>query len=196
MTSTFAAPADAAEAIVRHVLQLRRDAWQKALTDSEFRGTATFAGVNHTLSAVQEDVYLRCLGHVLGTDDEDAVDAYVTDWAERSGADLEGAGVRIRQMPTPGDLYDQRAEAQVLDTLREAGAAGLSKTRILPLLATDRLAFGRGDDSRWLKQWIAEGTVVERHRGRGTVYLHREAVEAVEAVQAADAGGAADSPQV
>ncbi|TQF05559.1 hypothetical protein E6W39_29185 [Kitasatospora acidiphila] len=176
MTHTFANPADAAEAMIQQVLELRHRVVQSRLDAVGFgRTSATFHGAEQVTSAMREDAILQCLGFVLGATDEASVDAFVEAWAVRAGVDLGDAAVRIREMPTAGDLYDQQAKEQVLESLRDAGEDGLSKTRFLQLLSADRLAFGRGgEDSRWLRQWLREGVVIERQRGRGTNYVHRE----------------------
>jgi hypothetical protein len=173
MTQTFASPADAVEAIIRDVLQIREEAHRKAHDASRFGGGVNFQDMEHTLSAMREDAILRCLGHLLGDTDDASVDSYVLNWAAARGMDLGETSVRVRESPNASELYKRRAQAELLDVLRETGEAGMLKTRLLPLLGeADRRAW-RGS-SQWLEEWLGDGTVIARQRGRSTIYVHRD----------------------
>ncbi|WP_329486711.1 hypothetical protein OG618_08590 [Kitasatospora sp. NBC_01246] len=172
MTQTFAAPADAAEAIIREVLQIREDARRQA-HDVSHHGGGAIQDMEHTLSAMREDAILRCLGHLLGVTDNASVDSYVMNWAAARGMDLGETSVRVRESPNASELYKRRAQAQLLDVLRETGDAGILKTKLLPLIGeADRSAW-RGS-SQWLEEWLGDGTVIARQRGRSTIYVHRD----------------------
>ncbi|MGW7441947.1 hypothetical protein [Kitasatospora sp. NPDC054795] len=171
MTQTFASPADAVEAIIRDVLQIREEAHRKAHDASRFGGGANFQDVEHTLSAMREDTMLRCLGHLLGVTDEDSVDTYVLSWAAARGLELGETSVRVRESPNASKLYEQRAQAQLLDVLRETGETGMLKTKLLPLIKeADKRSWIGG--SGWLEQWLGDGTVIARQHGRSTTYVH------------------------
>ncbi|MFJ4185099.1 hypothetical protein [Kitasatospora sp. NPDC089509] len=173
MTQSFASPVDAAEAIVRDVLQLREEAHRKAHEASRFGGGANFQDVEHTLSAMREDAILRCLGHLLGVTDEDAVDRYVLSWAAARGLDLEETSVRVRESPNASQLHTRRAKAELLDVLRETGETGMLKTKLLPLVKeADQRSWLGG--SGWLDEWVGDGTVIARRHGRSTTYVHRD----------------------
>ncbi|MFJ6141110.1 hypothetical protein [Kitasatospora sp. NPDC092286] len=171
MTQTFAAPADAAEAVIRDVLQIREDAQRQAHDGSHYGGT--FQDVEHTLSAMREDAILRCLGHLLGVTDDASVDSYVVNWAAARGMNLGETSVRVRESPNASELYKRRAQAQLLDVLRETGTDGMLKTKLLPLIGEADKSAWRGS-SRWLEEWLGDGTVIARQRGRSTIYVHRD----------------------
>jgi hypothetical protein len=173
MTQNFAPPADAAEAIIRDVLQIREEAHRKAHDASRFGGGANLQDVEHTLSAMREEAILRCLGHLLGVADEDSVDSYVLNWATARGMESSETSVRVRESPNASELYKQRAQAQLLDVLRKTGETGILKTKFLPLIKeADKSAWLSG--SRWLEQWLGDGTVIARQHGRSTTYVHRD----------------------
>lgn len=172
MTQTFAAPSEAAEAIIRDILQIREDAQRQAHDVSRYGGGA-FQDVEHTLSAMREDAILRCLGHLLGVTDDACVDSYVLNWAAARGIELGETSVRVRESPNASELYKRRAQAQLLDVLRETGEAGILKTKFLPLIGEADKSAWRGS-SRWLEGWLGDGTVIARQRGRSTIYVHRD----------------------
>ncbi|MFF0416521.1 hypothetical protein ACFYUY_39610 [Kitasatospora sp. NPDC004745] len=173
MTQTFASPADAAEATIRDVLQIREEAHRKAHDASQFGGGVNFQDVEHTLSAMREDAIMRCLGHLLGVTDDASVDNYVLNWAAERGMDLDERSVRVRESPNASELYKRRAQAQLLDVLRETGEAGMLKTKLLPLIEKADKSAWRGS-SRWLEEWLGDGTVIARQHGRSTTYVHRD----------------------
>lgn len=172
MTQNFAPPSDAAEAIVRDVLQIREEARRKAHDASRFAG-ANLQDVEHTVSAVREDAILRCLGHLLGVTDEGSVDTYVLNWAAAHGMALSETSVRVRESPNASELHKRRAQAQLLDVLRKTGETGMLKTKFLPLIKEADKSAWRGD-SHWLEQWLGDGTVIARPHGRSTTYVHRD----------------------
>lgn len=171
MTQTFAAPADAAEAIIRDVLRIREDAQRQADEGSHYGGT--LQDVEHTLSAMREDAMLRCLGHLLGVTNDASVDSYVVNWAAARGMDLGATFVRVRESPNASELYKRRAQAQLLDMLRETGEDGMLRTKLLPLIGEADKSSWRGN-SQWLEGWLGDGTVIARQRGRSTIYVHRD----------------------
>ncbi|MFD8754939.1 hypothetical protein ACFV0O_28745 [Kitasatospora sp. NPDC059577] len=173
MTQTFASPADAAEAIIRDVLQIREEAHRKAHDASQFGGGVNFQDMEHTLSAMREDAILRCLGHLLGVADDASVDNYVLSWAAEREMDLDETSVRVRESPNATELYKARAQAQLLGVLREMGEAGMLKTKLLPLIGEADKSAWRGS-SRWLEEWLGDSTVIARQRGRSTIYVHRD----------------------
>ncbi|MFD7984254.1 hypothetical protein ACFV4M_12885 [Kitasatospora indigofera] len=171
MTRAFAAPADAAGAIIRDLLQIREDVQRQAHDGNHYGGA--FQDVEHTLSATREDAILRCLGHLLGVTDAAYVDSYVVDWAAARGMDLGETSVRVRESPTASELYKRRAHAQLLDVLRETGEDGMLRTKLLPLIGEADKRAWRGS-SQWLEEWLGDGTVIARQRGRSTIYAHRD----------------------
>ncbi|MFF0390976.1 hypothetical protein ACFYS8_20140 [Kitasatospora sp. NPDC004615] len=171
MTDTFAPPADAADAIAERAVHLRLEAHRASHAAAEWGGNYNFqADMAHHLKAAQDDVFLECLSQVLGTD-EPAAEAYIAGWATRNGIDPDPATVRIQDMPTASQLFIQRAEAEILATLREAGTAGLPRKTLLPMLAK----LGWREEETWIKRTLNAGTMVERQRGRSTVYVHSAA---------------------
>ncbi|MFC8447734.1 hypothetical protein [Kitasatospora sp. NPDC057223] len=168
MTDTFASPADAADTIAEQAAQLRLEAHRDAHVAAEFGGTTNIgAEMEHLLKANRDDALVECLSYVLGSD-EAAADTYIARWAAANGADLDMAAIRVKDMPTANQINRQRAEAKVLDALREAGTAGLSKKELLPLLAQ----LGWREEERWIMNALREGTVVEQRQGRGTHYVY------------------------
>ncbi|MGA5703127.1 hypothetical protein [Peterkaempfera bronchialis] len=129
--------------------------------------------MEHTLSAMREDAILRCLGHLLGVTDDASVDSYVLDWAAARGMDLSETSVRVRESPNASELYKRRAQAQLLDVLRETGEVGMLRTKLLPLIGEADKSAWRGS-SQWLEEWLGDGTVIARQQGRSTTYVHRD----------------------
>lgn len=173
MTQTFAAPAEAAAAIIGDVLQIREEAHQKAHDASRFGGGVNFQDMEHTLSAMREDAILRCLGHMLGVTDDASVDSYVLNWAAARGIELGETSVRVRESPNASELYKRRAQAQLLDVLRGTGEIGMFKTKFLPLIGEADKSSWRGS-SPWLEEWLRDGSVIARQHGRSTIYVHRD----------------------
>ncbi|MCX4749165.1 hypothetical protein OG455_27275 [Kitasatospora sp. NBC_01287] len=170
MTETFASPSDVAEAITKQAVQLRVDAHRESHAAAEFGGSINGHDIEHERSAMRDDALVECLGYVLGTTDEGAAEDYIAGWAAKNGIELGEAAVRVRDMPNASQLSQQRAQGQILDALREAGAAGLSREALSPLLA--KLGW-RGED-QWLRQSLSAGTLIRRHQGRSDVYLHSD----------------------
>ncbi|WP_030459490.1 hypothetical protein [Kitasatospora sp. NRRL B-11411] len=167
MTDTFAQPSDAADAIAEQAARLRQETHRDAHAAAEFGVNNPMAEMHHMVKGERDNALVECLSYVLGTD-ETAADAYIARWAAANGGDVESAAVRVKDQPTASRLALQRAEAKVVDALREAGTEGLSRKELDPLLGR----LGWREEDRWLKKAIVAGTVVERRYGRSTRYVY------------------------
>ncbi|MFD7733405.1 hypothetical protein ACFV6F_23830 [Kitasatospora phosalacinea] len=166
MTDTFAQPSDAADAIAEQAARLRYKAHRDAHAAAEFSSINPMALMNHMVKVERDDALVECLSYVLDAD-EAATNAYIARWAAANGGDVETAAVRIKEQPSGTQLAQQREDAKIVDALREAGTAGLSKTALDRLIAP----FGWRAQHYWLKEAIEAGTVVEQRHGRGTRYV-------------------------
>lgn len=170
MTDTSASPSDAADTIAELTVQLRLDTYRATQDEAEFGGANNWpADMRRLQKVTRDDTLVECLGHVLGATEE-AAESYIARWARANGIESEAAVVRIQQMPSASQLARQRAEAEILTTLRGMGEAGLSKTALFPLLGK----LGWREEEGWIEEALSTGKVLERRRGRGTIYVHSD----------------------